>query len=105
MTIRRKAHMDAMKDLIEIMALAALLALLSDALWCARDMYVTGFTVGLGLIFFGLSLATTLTAYAVAKYHKTQVNRITKAVLHARLKVCKSKAKSAHRNNLTKKTA
>lgn len=93
MNIKRKAHVEASKELLEVLSLAAFLALTVDTLWCLRDMVTNGVTVGMVLIAMGLATATTITGIAAYKYHMGHVKQHMKVLLAEQLKICKRRTK------------
>jgi hypothetical protein len=93
MTIKSKAHLQALKELIEVITLAALLALTTDFCWALRDIYVNGLTIGMFFIASGLCVATVVTTIALSKYHQQQVKAFIKEHLALKLKNLKRKSK------------
>ena len=93
MRMSHKAHFDAFKDIVELIAVAGWLALLTDLAWVARDWVLQGYPLDLVVIFVGLFIAFILLTYGVARYHKQQQTTILKMMLKTKLKVEKSKFK------------
>lgn len=93
MSIKAQAHILAMKELIELITMAACLALISDTLWLIRDITVNGFTWGLFCIGAGLLAATSITMIGLWNYHKSHVRSILKERLQEKLKIRKIKEK------------
>lgn len=93
MSIQAKAHYKALKDLIEIMAIASLVALLADAFWIIRDMYSDGVTPGRLVVMVLLDVALILQTYALIKFHKALTCTILKSIKEEKIKICRAKSK------------
>ena len=90
-TVKTRAHYKALTELVELMAVASLIALFADCLWVIRDMYVGGVTSGLFIVAILLHAAFTGMLYGVYKYHYNQV----RVILHEMLEI---KSRYAKRN-------
>lgn len=95
MTIKTTAHYQAMKDLVEIMAIASVVGFVADCLWIVRDIYADGFTPGRIVIMMLLDSALLLQSYAFIKFHGNLVTTILGNIKNERKKLCKIRAKHA----------
>lgn len=102
-SINGQAHMTAATELIEIMNIAAVVALASDFGWVLRDMSVSGVTTGMVIISTGLFIALSAAVYGGFKYHMRIVKKTTAKIVKAKLKICKLKAKRVSHNVLKEK--
>lgn len=93
MTIKSTAHYQAMKDLIEIMAIASVLGFVADCIWILRDMYADGITPGRFIVMALLDCALLLQSYAFIKFHSNLALTILNTIKIERRKICKLKAK------------
>jgi hypothetical protein len=91
MTVRSKAHCQAVTDLLELMNLAFMVALLADACWVLRDISIQGATIGLVLIASSLWIGFSLVCYGFIKYHNKQVKAILSSMTRAKLEECKTR--------------
>jgi len=89
----------AVKELIELITIASLLALLADATWCGYEIAKYGLDGFLGGIFTSLVVASVVVAYALYKYHTKQV----KAYLHLRFLVWQESRKHINRRKMKNK--
>lgn len=97
MTLRARAHAEAVKDLLELMNIAFMIALFADCSWIVRDMVVNGLTYGLLVIAFALWSGFMLVLYGCVRYHNKQVKEILCKLTKDKLKICKAHAKSKHK--------
>lgn len=93
MSIHTQAHYKAMKDLIELMAIASAIALLADAFWIIRDSYTDGLTLGRLIVMVGLDVALAIQTYALWMFHKILARDILNKIKSEKLKICKAKYK------------
>lgn len=93
MSIHTRAHYEAMKDLIELMAIASALALIADAFWIVRDMMADGVTYGRLFVMVFLDLALAIQLYALVRFHKILAADIKNVLKAEKLKICKAKYK------------
>ncbi len=93
MTIKSTAHYQAMKDLIELMAIASALALIADCFWIVRDMYADGMTSGRLFVMVFLDLGLGIQIYALIRFHKQLMADILHTIKTEKLKICKAKYK------------
>lgn len=84
--IKIRAHYRAAIELLELMSIASLIALLADAVWIIRDIWVTGYTPCLGFIATLLITASILMFIGVYKYHIKAVKQILREILHAKVR-------------------
>ena len=95
MSIQGQAHYKAMKDLIELMAIASALALIADAFWIIRDMYCDAVTPGRLFVMVLLDSALALQTYALIMFHGQLAMNILNVIKLEKKKICKLKAKHA----------
>ena len=97
MSIKNQAHYAAIKDLIELMAIASALALIADAFWIVRDIVADGMTLGRLFVMIMLDIALGIQLYALVLFHKQLVKDILSIIVREKRKICKQKAKRAVR--------
>ncbi len=93
MRIQHKAHFDAFKDIVEMIAIAGWIALLTDLAWVARDWVLQGYPVDLVFIFSGLFVAFVILTYGVVAYHRKLAQNFLRATLKEKLRHSKLKFK------------
>lgn len=93
MSIKMQAHYAALKELMELMTIAFILALFTDACWVIRDILINGLTIGMVFIALGLWVSTLITFIAFYKYHIKQVKQTLKNILNEKLQYNKKRAR------------
>ena len=94
MNIKRQAHSEALKDLVEVLSIVAVITIATDAAWCIRDLLVNGNSIALLIIATILSLSALVATIATIKYHNKAMKVILCRLVKDKLKICKHKHKS-----------
>ncbi len=88
-SIKSRAHYQALTDLVEVMSLASLTALLADVIWVIRDSIVGGFTIGMVIIAILLITALCAMAWAIVVYHQKEFKKALRNLMEAKFRHCK----------------
>lgn len=78
MTIKGRAHFSATTELMELMAIASMLALVTDFFWCIYEMVHGEVTVPLMIIATFLMLSGVIMGVASWRYHMRSVKTFLK---------------------------
>lgn len=97
--IRRRYHVKALSETIELSLISGLLALVSDIAWMAHDIASNGLSVWYGCVLFGLTLALLLLIKATLKHHHANVKQLLNGVLQDKLRLHKAKKRYVKRCN------
>lgn len=93
MSIHIQAHTKAIKDVIELMAIASAVALIADCFWIVRDIMADGFTPGRILVMVLLDIGLLIQMYALIRFHKQLKDSIVNIIKGERKRICKLKVK------------
>lgn len=99
MSVHTQAHYKAMKDLIEIMAIASALGFLADCIWIIAEITDYGIHPNKLIILLLLHVALLIQLYALYQFH----NNLTKTLVNSI--ICEKKQASITRLRLNRKKA
>lgn len=94
-SVKRKCHMKALAENLELGLIGGLLASGVDSLWVVMDMLHNGVHWHYIIILIGLTLSTIVLTIALIRHHKSNVKNQLGVMYTSKLAVVKRKMKRA----------
>lgn len=96
---KRRYHVKALGETIELSLISGVLALISDIAWMAHDVQANGMSLWYGFVLAGLGAALILLLKATLKHHEANVKSLLQGVISDKLRTHKAKKRYVKRCN------